>query len=127
MEILRNMMVCSASRSQGSAMDELEYHKDVLVSLLDNVKSNSSNSEYSESAAASRRRDGLIFRVTWELLERKGHIDDRLYEEAVEGLSLDCDVTSTTVIKEKTLVELCAVVGYYSMVALTLNTFRVAP
>ena len=58
------------------------------------------------------QREEIVYRVSSVLLA-KGRLDEKLYKQGTEILG------------EKTLVELVAILGYYSLVALTLNAFEI--
>lgn len=58
--------------------------------------------------------EALVYRIGRSLYQHR-KLDDALYQEALEALG------------EKALVDLVGVYGYYALVAMTLNAFRMLP
>ena len=94
-----------------NCQNEWSIHEPFAVRAgLDRKIINAINS--SEKVEFSDDRESIIHNYTKHLLEKQ-FVEDSVYAETVE------------LFNEKTIVELTGLIGYYSMVALTLNAFQI--
>ncbi len=64
---------------------------------------------------ATRKRDKALFDLACDLVRHYGNTSDERYSDAA------------SVLNDKALVEVTAIVGYYTYVAMTLNFFAITP